>query len=270
MFFFDSLTHPTVNEASDGSRTSFKVVRDEMSACGFKWALAVGLAEKNGYNHESFIKEALKYDCFIPIAGIDPKKDLKALEKEINQITNWGFKGIKIHPRYSAIDWDHSTLPPLLNLANKKGLVTLLCTYMHRKFTDDVYRDPIVSLINLLSSSPEAKVILLHGGDVRLLQYAELVRHNQNLLLDLSFTILKYKGSSLELDIKFLFRNFDKRICIGTDHPSYSHKELKDHLEELSYEVPRDKLENIYFKNLLGFFKIKMGTTIDNSLVCNV
>ena len=32
-------------------------------------------------------------------------------------------------------------------------------------------------------------------------------------------TMQKYRGSSIEQDIKFLFRTFDERICIGSDHP---------------------------------------------------
>ncbi len=259
MLFFDSLTHPTVNNHSADIDTSFDVVKNQMSAYGFKWALAVGLAGENGYNHELFIKECLKHDCFIPIAGIDPKTDEKALEKEIDHIKELGFKGIKIHPRLAGIDWGYKTLPVILDLASKKGLVILLCSYMHRKITNGNYNDPFISLVNLLSSSPEAKVVLLHGGDVRLLQYAEFVRHNQNLLLDLSFTILKYKGSSIDLDLKFLFEQFDRRICIGTDHPSYSHKDLVERVKELSLGISQIKLENIFYKNLLEFLGIKKG-----------
>ncbi|OGI06599.1 MAG: hypothetical protein A3F80_06135 [Candidatus Melainabacteria bacterium RIFCSPLOWO2_12_FULL_35_11] len=255
MLFFDSLTHPTVNSHSDD--TSFEAVKNQMSTYGFKWALAVGLDDVNDYNHESFIKECLKYKCFIPIAGVNPKKEEKVLAKEIDHIKELGFKGIKIHPRLSQIDWSYETLPIILNLASKKGLVTLLCTYMHGKITNGNYNDPFISLINLLSLSPEAKVVLLHGGDVRLLQYAELVRGNQNLLLDLSFTILKYRGSSLDLDIKFLFERFDKRICIGTDHPSYSHKDLIERVKEFSLGIEQVKLDNIFYKNLIEWFGIK-------------
>ena len=63
-------------------------------------------------------------------------------------------------------------------------------------------------------------MVLLHGGDVQLLRYAELVRFNANLILDLSLTIMKYAGSSLDADLSFLFREFDRRICIGSDHPA--------------------------------------------------
>jgi hypothetical protein len=60
----------------------------------------------------------------------------------------------------------------------------------------------------------------------------------ENYLLDLSMTMMRYKGSSIELDIKFLFENLDERICIGSDFPEYSIQKTKERFIELYPQTP--------------------------------
>lgn len=88
----------------------------------------------------------------------------------------------------------------------------------------------------------------------------ELVRHNSNLLLDLSLTLLKYSGSSIDFDLKFLFSNFDQRICIGSDHPEYSHAEVLNKFKILSQGLPSEKVENIGYKNIMRFLDFACNT----------
>ena len=116
--------------------------------------------------------------------------------------------------------------------------------------------DPFYQLIKILKKSPNLKLVIVHGGDVNLLKYAELVRFNDNLLLDLSMTMLKYKGSSIDNDIKFLFSNFDRRICIGTDHPEYSHEDLRTYFDSLIENLESHRAENIGYKNIMKFLKL--------------
>ena len=53
-----------------------------------------------------------------------------------------------------------------------------------------------------------------------------------NVLLDLSNTLLRYQGSSLDRDIAWLFRSFDRRICIGSDYPDYEPGQLRARFEQ--------------------------------------
>jgi len=96
----------------------------------------------------------------------------------------------------------------------------------------------------------------MHGGDVQVLRYSELVRFNETLLLDLSFTMMKYRGSSIDTDLAYLFRKFDQRICIGTDHPEYSHEDLRERFDHLCAGLPSEKVENIASRNLKVFLGV--------------
>jgi predicted TIM-barrel fold metal-dependent hydrolase len=100
-------------------------------------------------------------------------------------------------------------------------------------------------------------MVLLHGGTVEMLRYAESIRTNPNVLLDLSYTLQRYEGSSLDQDISYLFRTFDRRICIGTDYPDYEPAQVRVRFEALANGLPRDKRENVGWKNIVKFLKIE-------------
>src|SRR6185503_12404899 len=112
------------------------------------------------------------------------------------------------------------------------------------------------TLVGGLRRSPGSKVVLVHGGDVQALRYAELVHYNPNLLLDLSYTLLKYRGSSLDADMHYLFRALDRRTCIGVDHPEFTHRALRERFDELASGLPEEKANNIAHRNLESFLGV--------------
>lgn len=179
------------------------------------------------------------------------------LAAELERIAGLGYRAVKIHPRLSRFEPTMEILGAIFQAACARGLVVFYCTYLHSRV--DVYpmTDPFYALVGGLRRSPGARVILVHGGDVQVLRYAELVRFNPDLLLDLSFTLLKYRGSSLDADLSFLFRQFDRRICIGVDHPEFTHRALRERFDELAAGLPEDKARNIAYRNLETFLGIR-------------
>lgn len=262
----DSLAHPTVSGKwfNQGLEASFSSLIEDMKKANFIAACAVGLAGIENYSHELFIKECNKYKSLIPIAGVNPKSAIK-IDEEISYIKKLGYKGIKIHPRYSLIDFEDDNLVKVFKSAAVHNLVVFFCTYNHSKVENYVEYDPFYSLIKILKKAQDTRVVLVHGGNIELLRYAELVRFNPNLLLDLSLTIIKYKGSSIDMDIKFLFDNFDQRISIGSDYPEYSHSALRERFDFFSQDLTKEKKENIAYKNLIDFLtlnEIEMATKL--------
>jgi hypothetical protein len=87
----------------------------------------------------------------------------------------------------------------------------------------------------------------------------QLARFNSNILIDLSYTFIKFKYSTLEMDIKYLLNNFDKRICFGSDYPDYSIYEFKQSLEYyFKFVNDADKLKNLSGNNCLNFLEINI------------
>ena len=261
MKLFDSAAHPTLtgkwgfNKKIQGNVSTFKKLETQMKQTNFSKACAIGLYDYEKYYHKKFIKECKKYKNLIPIAGLNPKKSSKKISQEINLIKSLGFKGIKLHPRISNFTLEHPKLDYVLKLAEKNNLVVMLCCFVGSGYNEYAAKDFLISLVNLFKKRKKLKTVLLHGGCQRLLDFSEFVRlRPNNFLLDLSMTIMRYKGSSLDLDIKYIFKKLDQRVCIGSDFPEYSLKEVKKRFLNLSRGLDSIKKRNIAFNNLSKFF----------------
>tara|TARA_B100000579_G_C22120619_1_gene527363 strand:- start:150 stop:425 length:276 start_codon:yes stop_codon:yes gene_type:complete len=90
------------------------------------------------------------------------------------------------------------------------------------------------------------------------MKYCDLARFNENILIDLSLVIMKYPGSSLDLDIEFLFKHFDQRISVGSDYPEYNLQEVKERFNKFALDISIEKKENIANKNISKFLNLTL------------
>jgi predicted TIM-barrel fold metal-dependent hydrolase len=250
----DSLAHPTLTGTwmARPADAHFAALIADMKAAGVEGACAIGMWGMDGYQHEAFIAACKVHPELVPIAGYKPL-DPAAIDAEVKEIGKLGYRGIKLHPRFSELDVSSPEIAAVLRAAHAHGLVVFYCTYMHCSVEKWPDADPFLALVRTLKLAPEARVVLVHGGDVELLRYMQLVRFNDNLLLDLSHTILKYPGSSIDLDIRFLFQHFDRRICIGSDWPQFSCGMLRERFEYFANGLEAGRKANIASRNLLRF-----------------
>jgi hypothetical protein len=88
-----------------------------------------------------------------------------------------------------------------------------------------------------------------------MLDMYEIVRANDNLILDFSFTIMRYRGSSrLDADMNYLFRTTDQLISIGSDFPEYTPAQMMQRFAELAVGVEPHRIDNITHRNLERLF----------------
>ena len=184
----------------------------------------------------------------VPIAGFSPKNN-SSIKEELTKVRELGFKGIKIHSRSCNSDLmlDKNHFIETFKYAAELELIVMYCSFLSIEIGQFPSSDPYWDLIEILKECQDTKVIIVHGGVTRLLLYAELVRFNPNLLLDLSFTIMKYRNSSIDSDIKFLFSTLDQRLCLGSDFPEYTIKDVRDNALRLANGLPIDKIKKISF-----------------------
>ena len=253
---FDSLAHPTLSGdwLGRGIAADFDTLAADLRRAGMPRACAIGLHGVEGYEHAAFAAACRRHPELVPIAGADPVAD--ASVARLRELRAMGFRGIKLHPRFSRFTQDLQRLGDLFAAAGEAGLVVFLCTYLHCAAELAPARDPYYDIVAALARARHTRVVLVHGGDVQLLRYAELVRHNDNLLLDLSMTMMKYAGSSLDLDLRFLLSSFDRRICIGTDWPEYGTEAVARRFEDLSAGLPEIKRDNAARGNLARFLGV--------------
>ena len=204
------------------------------------------------------INVAKKYnDKFIPIAPVEfnSNSSLEELEKQISNYKNLGFKGIKIHPRFLHTNLTDNKIIESIKLAGKYDLISLLCT-VHRPPSKPLKR-PIFDIIHeICYETQKSKTILLHGGYYDVLATSEIIRVYENILMDLSTTIIRFQDTHIMNDIKFLFQTFDRRICIGSDFPEHSIHDIVSLINDkvIDKNFLKNKLENILFNNLNDFW----------------
>lgn len=263
---FDSITHPTIDGnwilpkwPNCASIDDLKTQMRHNDICG---AFAVGMDGIGQYSEDAFVKMINKKGDGLlhPIAFYHQAGSVatKACEEKLLTIKRKGYEGIKIHPRMAHITMEEPLLPFIIDKANELGLVVMLCTYFYSNSISlsSNNNEKLAEMLTKLDSN--SKVILLHGGAVKLLETMEIVRGLPNVILDLSFTLCKYAGSSLDLDIQYLFQSFDRRICVGSDHPEIKLNQLRERFNYFASKTTFDKAENIAYKNILRFTGLKL------------
>lgn len=252
--YFDSCTHPTLNGEWTGGRrglTFSDLAALKRETPGYN-ALAIGLPGVGGYEHGRFKQQCdtWGFEGIAAITTVEPRE----LENEFDAIVALGFRGVKVHPRLLGKNTNLDYLNRVFSLCRQFNLVCLFCTYEADKAGHLPSVDPFYQLCNALNEVPETRLILMHGGVFRLLQFAGLARHSDSILLDLSFTLTDKFTNSLQPQIRDLLERLDQRICIGTDSPEFSVTQVFSKLEDVAPHLGLNKLSNILSNNLRRFF----------------
>ena len=255
---FDSLSHPTLTGKWLGNvEASFDAFVQELHHAGSARACAVGIADHDGYQHGAFAERCKKYPELVPVAGVTPKA-VGHIDKELDEIKELGYRGIKLHPRYSNFSYTDERLVDTFQAAARRSLPVFICTYFHTTVERYPEVDPLYCIAKILKASPETRVVFVHGGCVELMRWMQLARHNPNVLLDISLTMMRYRGSALDLDLRFLFSSFHDRTCMGTDYPDFRPAEVRGRFVELSQGASLDAKRKIGGLNLARFLGVDL------------
>lgn len=251
---FDANAHPAL--ATAGKTETFSVFAEKLADADFFGACAVGLPQKDGFEHREFLQACRARNNLFPVAAW-PNIASGEVEGQLAALSAMGYRAVKIHPRLSGLSVRDPRFAQTLRMAAAAGLIVFHCSYQFAADNALHPVDPLPWLLEAVAAAPTLRMVLLHGGTVEILRYAESIRTNPNVLLDLSYTLPRYEGSSLDQDIAYLFRTFDRRICIGTDYPDYEPAQLRVRFEALANGLPLDKRENIGWKNIVGLLGIE-------------
>jgi predicted TIM-barrel fold metal-dependent hydrolase len=263
----DSLTHITPDGRwfSTTADASEKTLLSQMDENGIEKSVVVGLA---GYISNQFVLSACQRhsDRLLPVASFNPVQyaEAKTVAMEARkQLDGQGFVGLKLHPRLNQYDpLDPRALSLLDEIAAwETPLPIWLCTYFY--YQGATLRRPAVDAIfELVSRHPTIPFILAHAGGPDILRLAHVVRHCPNAFLDLSFTLSRYLGSSVETDIRYLIGTFEKRLIFGSDFPEISQGQALNDLRGLAVNIKPGALERVLGINLLEILGQVAGESV--------
>ena len=200
-------------------------------------------------DREIFFENCSKFNNVIPVTFLKKRKNMN---EEINSIIKKNYKFVKIHPRFLNIRLSNQKFYlKTFRLLAKTNLKIIWCTFDGWEKTANEINQ-LDFLANLIKLIPKKKIILMHGGGPNLLKYYEKFRFINNVFLDLSYTLIHFKNTSLEKDMIFLTNNFDKRIIFGSDYPCFSLKEYIRCFQRLikNSKINKKKIYNLKYGNL--------------------
>lgn len=256
MTYFDSLVHAT----SDGSwlgdtryDASIDLLLRQMDEANVERACLVAIADfAESDDVELFTRQ--HPERFVPVGSINSgkAKDPEDAANAVRGLAERGFKGLKLHSRLNEYDPLDPRNIAAIQEAGRQNMVVFLDTLFRQRKLPTLPAADIIDRIVL--SCPDVKMVLLHGGASAMLEVFEMVRMHPQLILDLSFTLLRYQGSSLDLDMRFICQNLDQRVTFGSDFPEYAPARAIARFEELMDGLPKDKLDRIRYGNLARLF----------------
>ena len=256
ILYFDSLVHVT----SDGKwfdtnhDASPERLMRNLDAAGPARACVVGIA---GFNMEDdFVLSVCRKhsDQLVPVAGVDPGAFASSREarSHLTGLSKAGFRAIKVHPALSGIDLADPRVDHVMEAAAETAMPVFLCTWL-RSVSYRPSSSPIDLVHGLARRHPETWTLLLHGGATDLLEFADLVRGSDRLVLDLSFTLLRYRNSSIDMDLRHVLETLDQKTTVGSDFPEYRPADARRRVLELMEDLPAPKVRNVLHDVLAVF-----------------
>ena len=243
--FFDANAHPDMELEGCG----YEAYVMDAERAGLVGACAVALPETDPAVHMARCREA---GLFTPVA---PWKSTgrRRLRRSLLELVNLGYRALKVHPRLGGPSIGSSEFRQLAKIAEQFSFTIFLCTYPFGNAKQGLGDQLLSDLERVVREAPTLRLVLLHSGGVDLMRYIEFSRANDHLLLDLSLTLLKYQESSIDNDLSFAFHHFDRRICVGTDYPYYSIRQVASRLEHFVHDLPTEKRDNVLSNNLKSY-----------------
>jgi predicted TIM-barrel fold metal-dependent hydrolase len=185
---------------------------------------------------------------FNPAAYADAEKACTDLCAELK---GSHYKALKLHPRLNRYDpLDPRCLAVLEEIASwKQPLPVWLDTLFYYR-GGELRKPPVDTIHELVGRFPSLPLVLLHSGGSWILQVAEAVRDCPNAFLDISFTLQRYRSSSIAADLRYLLNNFDRRVVFGSDFPEVGIGSALHTFREIADGVSPEKCTNVLGANL--------------------
>ena len=251
--YFDSLAHPTLDGNWINGKKGFSFAEyDEilLHTPNLIGSVICGLPGVGSFSPEPFLNACQKLSSKKYIFPVAPLESTNNIANQIYKLKEIGYKGIKIHSRLLNIEYNIEILNELFSIALKLRMPIFLCTFCYSNNSNQTTIDLYKLLVNALKISPKTDLVLVHGGVHDLMLFYELAREAEHVLLDLSYTLLKYK-SIYSKQFRFLFNHFDRKLLIGSDFPEFNYEHFELELFSLLDGIHLDKINNICSYNII-------------------
>jgi uncharacterized protein len=248
MKIYDGHAHLAVGPKMNVAQASDQLIR-ELDESGIQKIVILPLKEL-GYGNKEVADLSRRDSRVIPFATVHPL-DPNAASEIISTAQDGVFKGLKLHPRLQNFSIRDPKLIPVLEAAARVNWPVVIDCFPDRGL--HALQSLPLDFDLICTECPETRIILAHMGGYKVLDAMVMAKHHKNLYLDLSFSLLYYRGSSVVQDIGYAVRNLKgSRILFGSDYPDRPLKvSVEAGLKEIeAMKLPEEWREAILWKNL--------------------
>ena len=208
------------------------------------------------YENKKVLEQAKDYGKFFYVfPAVNPGS--KDCPSQIKGFKKAGASGIKMHPRMQSYRLDTPATKTLLKCAGDCGLPVLIDCF---PAGDNIVMNNLPVVFGKLAQQcPQTKIAIGHSGGHHILDALMISKYYKNVYLDLSYTLLYYRGSHVLGDIPYVLKSSKyERIFWGTDYPDRPYAEsVRLTLDEFNkMNIPEDKKEALFVKNVENFLGI--------------
>ena len=219
---FDAHTHLDMGRAQGDVDRAAATLLEEMRACGISQAILLPLVEL-GYTNDDMVRVTARCPELIGFATVHPH-DPRAEDVLTHSIQSQRLRGLKLHPRLQRFALLDEGVARLLVRAGELQVPVVIDCFPDR---DDIVNGNLPATYDRLARlAPHTRIVMAHLGGHHVLDAMMVVKRNTNLFIDLSFSLLYYRGSSVVQDIGYAIRNLKGlKVLYGSDYPDRSMKE---------------------------------------------
>jgi predicted TIM-barrel fold metal-dependent hydrolase len=165
-------------------------------------------------------------------------------------------RGVKIHPRFQGVSVGDERVRDVVGWAGAHGQPVVFDCFPHGESLDDPSRDPL-AFHALAREFPDTLIVLAHAGGHRVLDAFMVAKSNPNVILESSFTLGYFAGSSVERDLAFAMKALPAgRAMYGSDYPELDLGEYLQHTRRALEGTASDRAEAFYAETARRVFRI--------------
>lgn len=210
------------DKISDNLQTCLAKLEEDRKNAGIDKCVVLHL-ETQMWALEEFKEIIPQFPNLIFFSNIHPYKEnaCSLLEQAIKE---YGFKGLKLHPRLNQFKVDDPRVIKLVQKAGELNIPMLIDAFPDGNFLMEGFDYRAYS--NLALACPSTKMIWAHSGGQHCLDFMMMCRRLPNVFMDISYSYLYFRGSSVTQNLNYVMKSMRfKKIFYGSDYPDRTLKE---------------------------------------------
>lgn len=229
----------------------------EMDAGGV--AMAVVLPLPGRASNEFVAGECAKHsDRLAPLYVPEFDMPNETLDKLRRFFEYHDCRGIKMHPRLQRVTAEDAVVREITAWAAERRVPMLFDCFPAGEDLDNPKLGPL-AYHRLAQEIPAAQIVLAHAGGYKVLEAFMTAKANPNILLESSFTLGYFPGTSVERDFAFAFGHlYPGRTMYGSDFPEMPVGEYLHRARRVLEAMSPDRAAAFYGGTAAQLYRLKV------------